>query len=328
MIDILLKILEIDSTSGKENVLADFITKNIYLEGSELEIQNISNDQKNLFFKWGSPEIIFCSHLDTVPPYIPPRIQDHIIHGRGSCDAKGQLACMYEVCSQLYKHSENNFGLLMLSGEEVGSYGAIRANQIIKGSKYVIIGEPTENKLIKASKGNLLYKVKIKGRSSHSGYPEYGDNAILRLQAFLNNLSEIFFQVDNSLGKTTYNIGRLESNNAYNVISDCVTLEVFFRTTFKTHKVIKEKLPELEDDNVTIEYIYGKTPMNFLTLDGFETDIVSYGTDATDLNNLGERLFYGPGSILDAHTDDEYININDMHKAVEDLKKIYFKIKE
>jgi acetylornithine deacetylase len=172
--EFLIDILKIDSTSGNENSVADHLINEYKPEGSVLDVIDIENGKKNLFYKWGEPEIIFCSHFDTVPPYIPPSLSEcgDIIKGRGSCDAKGQIAVMAEVCEKLFESGETNFGLLMLAGEEVGSYGAIAANKVIKGCKYVIVGEPTENKLIRASKGNILVEFIFNGRSCHSGYPK------------------------------------------------------------------------------------------------------------------------------------------------------------
>lgn len=328
MLDFLLKILEIDSTSGKEETVADFIASNFKPAGAEVEIQKIPNGKKNVFFKWGNPEIIFCSHLDTVPPYIPPVMENGVIKGRGSCDAKGQIAAMYETCLQMEKEGKTNYGLLMLAGEEVGSYGAIEANKLIKGCKYVVVGEPTENKMIDAGKGNIMMEVSIKGKSCHSGYPQNGDNAIERMRMFLNCLAEFKFVRDDVLGETTYNIGMLHSDNAHNVVSDSVKFKIFFRTTFATHDSLIDVIKNIADENTEINFIYGDKPIKFHTLAGFENAIVSYGSDAPELYNLGRRLLYGPGSILVAHTENEFIKIDDLEKAVKDLKNIYYKLEK
>lgn len=320
--------MEIDSTSGQENSVADYLISNYKPEGAELQIIDINNGKKNLFYRWGVPEIIFCSHFDTVPPYIPPEVRGNMIKGRGSCDAKGQIAVMTEVCRRLHDKGERNFGLLMLAGEEVGSYGAIAANKVVKGCRFVIIGEPTENKLIKASKGNVLVEFNFHGKSCHSGYPQNGDNAIDRMIRFINQLKSYNFPVDDVLGETTFNIGGLVSENAHNVISDKATMKIFFRTTQKTHDSIRDIIYNMIDEQTECVYKYGDKPMNFFTVEGFENGIVSYGSDAHELYNLGERLLYGPGSILDAHTANENIKITDMEKAADDLVKIYKKLKE
>lgn len=319
--------MKIDSTSGLENSVADFLISDYKPEGSDLHIIDIDNGKKNLFYKWGEPEIIFCSHFDTVPPYIPPVTDGDHIKGRGSCDAKGQLAVFSEVCKKLYESGESNFGLLMLAGEEVGSYGAKAANEIIKGCKYVMVGEPTENKLILASKGNILVEFKFNGKPFHSGYLQYGDDAILRMFDFIERLKKYEFPVDDILGDTTFNIGRLKSDNAHNVVSFEASMKIFFRTTKTTHDILMEIINSLIDEKTEVKFGYGDKPMDFVTVDGFETGIVSYGTDAPELYNLGECLLYGPGSILDAHTENEFIRISDMEKAVADNLDIYKKLK-
>ena len=326
MIDFLLNILKYDSTSGKENELVKFIKENYSHKKSEVEIQETEGGRRNIFLKYGEPKIIFCSHLDTVPPYIPPVLKEDIIFGRGSCDAKGQVAYLYEVYKQLIDEGYNNIGMLMVSGEEDGSQGAIRANKEIKNCDYIFIGEPTENKLIKASKGNLLTNITFNGKSCHSGYPELGDNAIERMFKFFKRLEQVHFENDPLLGKTTYNIGRLYSDNAQNVVPDLVKCKIFFRTTFKTNDSLKEKLLEIKDDKTEIEFLYGDTPMKFFTVDGFETDVVSFGTDAPEFKTIENKILYGPGSIMDAHTEKEFVRIKDLYKAIEDVKLIYKRI--
>jgi len=329
--------LNIDSTSGKELKLAEFITNNIKFQRARMEVQEAGDGTVNLFFKWGIPKIVFCSHLDTVPPYIKPEVtkdkvldgsgrKQVIIKGRGSCDAKGQLIAQYAAALELEKEGYDNFGLLWVAGEEIGSHGARRANSLLENCDYVIVGEPTENKLISAGKGTALYSVVIKGKSSHSGYPSYGDNAIERFRFFLNDLSEVEFPLDNILGGTTYNIGKLSSQNAHNVISDCVSFRIYFRTTFASYGVIDDIMQKMSGRNILIERISNDKPIKFHTMDGFETGVVAYGSDAPHLTNAGEIMLYGPGNILHAHTNDEQITLDEMENAVIDLKNIYNKL--
>jgi acetylornithine deacetylase len=328
MLEFLKNILAIDSTSGKENEVVDFIKKNLRYKNATTEVQNTPNGFKNLFFKWGKPKIVFCTHLDTVPPYFPPKQNKQIISGRGSVDAKGQIAVMAEVCHELEQENQTDFGLLLVAGEEAGSYGAKAANKLIKGVKYTIIGEPTENKLIKASKGTMHFKITMKGKAAHSGYPKHGDSAIMRFHGFVKQLEKIKFPKDKILGDTNYNLAALHAHNAHNVIPDEVTFRLFFRTTFKSHPVIFEKLKKLCDAKTNIEFIDENVPIEFHTISGFKTDVVAFCSDAQSLTNLGNPLLYGPGSILVAHTKDEKIKISELKIAVQNLKKIYYKLKK
>jgi acetylornithine deacetylase len=323
----LIQIMKIDSTSGKEAELAYFIADNFPAPGATLEMQDVGDGSVNLFYKWGTPEIIFCTHLDTVPPYIEPRSENGKVFGRGACDAKGQIITALNVCRELYSVGESNFGLLLVAGEETGSIGAKVANNLIRDCKYVIVGEPTENKLIKAGKGIQLYVVQVRGISSHSGYPQYGDNAIERMRLFLDKLAGIDFPEDPITGPTTYNIGMLSSDNACNVVPDLVTFKIYFRTTFSSHPVIGDILQSISDEKTSISRVREEMPVEFHFIDGYPGDIAAFSCDAPSLYNLGKCLLYGPGSIKVAHTDNEFINLSDIDRAVTDLKNIYKTLK-
>lgn len=327
IVEELKEIMAIDSTSGKEGELAHYIANSVNLPGATLEKQSVEGETINLLFKWGSPKIIFCTHLDTVPPFIPPTVESDTIFGRGACDAKGQIVTAFNVCRDLYAAGETNFGLLLLAGEEVGSKGAKVANRKIEGCQYVIVGEPTENRLIKAGKGVELFEVEIKGRSSHSGYPHLGDSAIDRMRLFLNKLALLKFPDDSLLGATTYNIGNLSSANAYNVVSNFISFKLYFRTTFASHSLIEESLNSIADSMTKVLKRHKEMPIYFHYIDGFEAGVVAYGCDAPSLTNLGKPLLYGAGSITTAHTSEEQVTVTEIEKAIVDLKEIYKSLK-
>jgi acetylornithine deacetylase len=313
----------IDSTSGRERELADFIAGNFHIPGADPEIQDVGDGTVNLFYRWGIPEIIFCTHLDTAPPYIDPVAGRNMVSGRGACDAKGQIITAWNVCKELCHEGETNFGLLLVAGEETGSKGAKAANSLIRDCKYVIIGEPTENKLIRAGKGIQLYNVRISGISCHSGYPQYGESAIEGMRTFLNLLSGLEFPVDQVLGPTTFNIGMLSSDNAYNVLPDLVSFNLYFRTTFASHGLIENSLRGIADEKTNIAMVREDKPFEYYHPDGFDSDIVAFGCDGPCLTNLGKCLLYGPGSIKTAHTENEHIHIQEIETAITDLKKIF-----
>ena len=322
------QIMRIDSTSGKEVELAHFIAENFYAPGADLEIQDVGDGSINLFYRWGTPEITFCTHLDTVPPYTEPVKGNRRISGRGACDAKGQIITAWNVCMDLYAGGENNFGLLLVAGEETGSRGARVANSLIKDCRYVIIGEPTENRLIRAGKGIQLYDVIFRGRSCHSGYPHFGDDAVERMRLFLNRLAATDFPEDPVMGPTTYNIGMLYSDNAYNVLPDMVTLKLYFRTTGASHLLISDALESIADDKTTVDKIREDKPFGYYCPEGYDGGTVAFGCDGPALFNLGKCLLYGPGSIKVAHTENEFIDIQDIEKAITDLKAIFKTLKK
>lgn len=336
MIDRFLNILKIDSTSGNEGELAIFIANTFKTEKCEVEFQVVKPGIFNLLFKWGNPTVTFCTHLDTVPPYFPPSLEGTTVRGRGSCDAKGQIMAMYTACLELEKEGNTGFGLLLLAGEETGSHGAKVANELVKGCEFVIVGEPTQNKMIRAGKGTLLFKVLVSGRSAHSGYPHLGANAVSAGIELLSRLNKQQFPSDELLGEVTWNTGALTSANAHNVISDMFSFNIYFRTTFNSHNVIENILRQIANDvialfpgcKIEIEAAGGDTPISFFTLEGFEYDTVAYGSDAPKLFNLGERLLYGPGSISTAHTIDEHIDIKSIEQAINDYKRMYYDCNE
>ena len=324
----IVQIMNIDSTSGKEVELARFIADNFHAPGATLEIQDVGDGTLNLFYKWGTPEIIFCTHLDTVPPYLEPKTENGRVYGRGACYAKGQIITAWNVCRELHGEGENNFGLLLVAGEETGSKGAKVANTLIKGCKYVIVGEPTENKLIKAGKGIQLYDVRIRGVSCHSGYPQLGDDAIERMRSFLDRLAVTDFPSDPGLGSTTYNIGQLSSGNSYNVLPDLVSFKIYFRTTHASYQLIETILKNISDEYTSVTKIREDKPFDYHYVEGFGIDTVAFGCDGPCLTGLGKCLLYGPGSIKVAHTEDEFINLSDIEKAIIDLKQIFHTLKK
>lgn len=323
----LVQLMKIDSTSGREMELANFIAGHFHQPGAVLETQDVGDGTMNLFYRWGTPEIIFCTHLDTVPPYIEPVAGREMVSGRGACDAKGQIITAWNVCKELSREGETNFGLLLVAGEETGSKGAKVANNLIRDCKYVIIGEPTENRLIRSGKGIQLYDVQIRGVSCHSGYPQYGESAIEGMREFLNLLSGLEFPNDSVLGLTTFNIGMLGSDNACNVLPDLVTFKLYFRSTFASHDLIENALRSIAGEKTVITRVREDKPFEYYHPDGIESDVVAFGCDGPCLTNLGKCLLYGPGSIRTAHTENEHILIQDIEKAISDLKNIFRTLK-
>lgn len=328
-IKIFREILEIDSTTGKERVLADRIVEMLRSEGIDADFVPApcdANQPANVIAKWGTPDIVYCTHLDTVPPYISPVFEGDKVRGRGACDAKGQIISMYLACRRLVQAGAEDFGLLLLYGEETGSYGAKEYRELPGGS-LVIVGEPTDNRMVMAAKGTKSFSVTVSGKSFHSGYPEMGDSAIDRFVDFALTLRNREFPVDTVLGATTYNIGKLSSDNPQNIVSDKVTFRVYFRTTFVSDTLVSDLMSSLASDHVRIEAHGGDKPMRFTTLPGFATTTVSFGSDAPQLTNFKDHILCGPGSILVAHRDEEYISIEEIDRAVDQYVDMYYMYK-
>lgn len=352
------KILNVDSTSGKEAELADMLAVELAAEGRKVEVLEVGDGTKNILVSWGVPKVVFCTHLDTVPPYIPPTSDGTCIHGRGTCDAKGQVFAMYEACKVLESKGCDGFGLLLLAGEETGSYGAKAFNRValsegfdkIAPEAWVIVGEPTDNCMASAAKGTKAFEIEFEGKAFHSGYPENGVSAILLFNDFLNALRSIIFPVDGILGETTWNVGKLESANPQNILSDRLTCRLYFRTTFESDQMVCNVMkniagpdaklrfgkPKAQDGSdlvakevaqwqkcMKVTALGGDVPTRYETLEGFPVKPVSFGSDAPHLTCFPHKVLCGPGSILTAHRPEEHIVLEDLETAVQSYVKMF-----
>ncbi len=322
MIDLQLfkDMLGFDSTSGSELLVSEFLQRRISAMYPRPETQDwrLEDGSHNLLFSWGRPKVVFCTHMDTVPPYIAPRMEDGVVWGRGACDAKGQIISMLTACQRLAEEGLRGFGLLLLSGEETGSWGAKAFAKLPFQAPYLIVGEPTENKMASACKGTKAFQLHFSGEPFHSGYPQYGMSAVDAFVDYVNALREIRFDEDPLLGPTTWNIGKLSSDNPQNVLSPALDCRLYFRTTFATDAAVAATVRRLAiDRHASVKEIGGDAPAEYFTLPGFESAPLSFGSDAPHLVNFEHRAICGPGSIRFAHRDDEHIRISDIEKAVE-----------
>ena len=322
-------ILSIDSTSGKERDMALWLHD--HLDAPAKELMEVGDGTLNLLLSWGTPRVVFCTHMDTVPPYIAPVFPQacsrDIISGRGSCDAKGQIIALYTACKELEAEGASGFGLLILAGEETGSWGAKAFAKTDFKAPFLIVGEPTENKMVSASKGTKSYDLRFVGEAFHSGYPEYGVSAVDLFNEFYNKLKAADFGEDPVLGKTTWNIGLVKSDNPQNILSPELTCRLYFRTTFASDGMVQAFMEEIADQagkgGVEVTARGGDSPARYVTLPGFGTAPASFGTDAPHLTGFGHKIICGPGSVLVAHRDDEHILLSDIETAIEQYLRMW-----
>ena len=320
------QILEIDSTSGKEREMALWLHE--HLEAPAKELMEVGDGTLNLLLSWGTPRVVFCTHMDTVPPYIAPSFPEElpfggsVVSGRGACDAKGQIFAMYTACKELEAKGFTDFGLLLLAGEETGSWGAKAFAKTDFRAPFLIVGEPTENKMVSASKGTKSYDLTFRGQAFHSGYPQYGVSAIELFNDFYNKLKAKDFGADPELGETTWNIGLLRSDNPQNILSPELSCRLYFRTTFVSDQVVQDWMAQ-QCEQLTVIPRGGDTPARYVTLPGFESAPVAFGSDAPHLSNFGHKIICGPGSIRYAHRPNEHILVRDLETAVEQYIRMY-----
>lgn len=305
-------LIDIESVTSKERAVGDFLYEHLSRLGP-VERMRVEGDRFNLFASWGEPEVVLSTHIDTVPPFFPSSEDEEFVHGRGACDTKGILASMIKAIETLLAEGAGGFGLLLVVGEETDSIGAQVANRQPRGSRFLINGEPTENRLALGSKGALYLRIEAEGRMAHSAYPELGESAIDRLLEALARLRAVPLPSDPVLGETTLNIGTISGGRASNVIADQAHAEVLIRTVGDTSELRRA----IRDALTGVEVTERETrAMRLGSLPGFETTVVKYTTDIPRLGAWGEPFLLGPGSIHLAHTPGERVPKRELEEAV------------
>jgi acetylornithine deacetylase len=320
-------LIDIDSTTGREGEVGDFLFR--YLEdlasrtGGTVERMPVVDDRFNVFAFWGEPVVVLSTHIDTVPPFFPSSEDDEHVHGRGACDTKGGIAAMIHALQEMLAEGLRGFGLLLVVGEETDSVGAQMANRQPRGSRWLINGEPTENRLALGSKGMLYLSLEAEGRAAHSAYPELGDSAIDKLLDVLARLRTVPFPDDPVLGDTTLNLGTISGGRASNVVADHARAEVTLRTVGDTSELQRKLAAAVHaSPGVRIAEIRETPALHLGSVPGFETSIVKYTTDIPRLGAWGQPFLLGPGSIHVAHTPEERVSKRDLIEAVRLYKEM------
>lgn len=315
-------LIDIDSTSGREAEATGWLAARLRERGYHVVEQPVEGDRINLIATVGlhEPELVFSTHIDCVPPFFPSRVEGNVLYGRGACDAKGILAAEIAALDRLRAAGEKRAGLLVVVGEERGSHGARAANRIANRCRYLIDGEPTGNRLGAALRGVHRVRLAASGRAAHSAYPELGDSAIEKLIDALQALRGLDLPSDSDLGRTSYTVGLISGGVAPNVVPAAAAADVNFRIVGPAADV-RARLNDLPG-GVAVEEVMTIPPTRLTTVPGFDTAVFSFATDVPFLTAWGRPLLLGPGSIHDAHTDDEHVAINEMVRAVDLYEKL------
>ena len=318
VVRILKTLVDIPSVTGSEAVIADFIAGHLRKRGIEVRDQPVEGRRRNVLGLLGQgadPRVIFCTHMDTVPPFIGATEDETFIHGRGAGDAKGSLAAMMRCAEELKEEGTAGVGFLFVVGEETDGAGARKANELGVAPEFTVVGEPTENKLGFGHKGLLIARLRAAGRTAHSGYPHLGESAIEMLLETLAKLRSLDFGDDPAWGKTLVNIGTIEGGVAHNVIPDSASAVVSLRVGANWPRVV-ETLKALAGGGVTVEVLSCIEPQALFTLPGYEQTVLPYGTDIPHLARFGKKLLLGPGSGETAHTADDRVEKRQLGEAV------------
>ena len=315
------ELLSIQSTTGSEGTAVDFVSRWLVGRGWNVTLQEVSRGRANIWASRSGGGVTFSTHLDTVPPYVPPRLEGTKLYGRGSSDAKGIAAAMLVAADRLVGAGEKRVELLFVVGEEKGSDGARAANNLATKSRFLINGEPTESKVASGAKGSLRATIRIRGREAHSAYPHLGVSAIEPLLELLPTLRKLPLPSDPVLGETTVNIGTIKGGTEANVIPAHAEAEIMFRLVSDVGP-IKKMILDWAQGHADVEFGSHIPAQRFATVPGFDTEPVAYTSDIPLLSNWGEPFLFGPGSIHVAHTPDEFIDVDELRASVDGYERL------
>jgi len=312
------QLVDIESITGNEALVGDVVHSELSQLGYQTNKLPVEGNRCNLYAtspQQLKPTIVFSTHMDTVPPFIPSSEDATRIYGRGSCDAKGIIAAQIAAAERL-RTDGIHVGLLFLVGEERNSLGAQVANQQSPGCKFLVNGEPTENRMATASKGTLRVNIMAEGRMAHSAYPELGESAIDKLLEALQRLRAMKLPAEEGFGPCTLNIGVIEGGRAPNVIPDKARAQLLYRLVGPTDE-LRGGIERAVAGLAKVEFVLEIPFLRLRTLDGLPTMVAAFTTDIPALTNWGEPLLIGPGSIHVAHTEGEYIEKKQLSDAVD-----------
>ncbi len=315
------QLVDIESITGNERALGErlcaLLQPLVDRHGGRLERMPVEAGRFNVLAHWGDPVVTLSTHQDTVPPFFPSRDDGESIWGRGACDVKGIMAAMLCAAERVLAEGARGLALLFVVGEERNSAGAYEAAKHPRGSRFLVNGEPTSNRLALGSKGALRYEIVASGRMAHSAYPELGESAIEKLLDILAAVRRIALPVDAVLGASTLNIGVISGGRAPNIIPDSAKAEVMIRLVEggdSTRAAIRAAV----DGRAEANEVLAIPAVRLKPLDGFETTVVAYTTDIPAFGGAwGEPLLIGPGTIHVAHTSEERVPKRELVEAVD-----------
>jgi acetylornithine deacetylase len=315
-------LIDIPSISGSEQAVLAHLEELLSSWGLSAFREPVGEHRWNLYAGWdGIPDVCFSTHVDTVPPFIPSSEDDEWIFGRGACDTKGIIAAML-VAGRRLSDEGNPPAFLFVVGEETDSLGAKTAGASGRHARHIVVGEPTDNRLATGHKGVLSYTLSTTGIPAHSAYPEFGSSAIHVLLDVLNDIRGADWGNSEQLGPATLNVGTISGGQAANVFADRAETTLMHRIVDEVAGRIQQ-LERIVADRADITYHSYSNPQMLLTLEGFDTVSVRFGTDIPHMKGMGELLLAGPGSIHDAHTVGEKISRRQLERAVDLYYALY-----
>ncbi len=316
-LDTFLDWLRIDSTSGQEGAFLEALEAAFVADGYTAERQYVEADRWNLLLTTSArPRVLFSTHVDTVPPFIPPRVEDGVVYARGACDTKGGIVAMAEAGKRLRQAGHTDVGYLFVVGEEVDHCGAKASMTLKVDAEQIILCEPTQNCVVSAQKGMVKLELRAEGIAGHSAFLDRGVSAVDKLLTVLERIRTHTWPTDSLLGPTTINVGVIEGGVAANVFAPSARAELLIRAVSPVEPMMTT-LRELAGDLCTITFPASNDPVFFTPPRDVKTMIVPFNTDATYLTALAPVWLVGPGDIQTAHSDHEHIRIQDLDVGIQ-----------
>ncbi len=316
-------LVSIESITGNEPSLVEFLSRRLEGAGYRITRQEVTPGRHNLLAVRRTPRVLFCTHTDTVAPFLPFSSDGNTLRGRGACDAKGSMAAMLLAGEKLAAEGMDDIGFLFVAGEETSSDGAKKAAELGLETEYIILGEPTDNRIAASQKGTLVFRLEIKGQAGHSALPSSGRSAVHKMAAVLKGWLDSDWGSDPSRGENTLNIGTVRGGMAPNVIAPGCAAEGIFRVATSVEDVRNIMTRDIEGDaDIEIAILSSAEPLDLTRVPGLEHTVVSFGSDAPFLSGIARVIMCGPGSIRYAHSEDEQISISELLEGVEVYRKI------
>jgi acetylornithine deacetylase len=315
------ELVALPSVTRDEGAVVAFVADWLLQRGWTVQQQPVSEGRSNVWATRRGGGVTLSTHLDTVPPFVAPRLEGGRLYGRGSCDAKGIAAAMMCAAQALADAGEERVDLLFVVGEERGSDGATAANTLPATSRWLINGEPTESTLAAGCKGALRLTLRTIGREAHSAYPHLGDSAISRMVALLADLPTLVLPTDERLGPCTLNVGTLHGGVAPNVIPGSCEAEILVRLVSDAESV-RTSITTWVNGRADVAFGLCIPAQHFHMVPGFEVRPMAYTSDIPLLTNWGIPLLFGPGSIHVAHTPDEFIDVEELRASVTHYERL------
>ncbi|MFZ1729504.1 MAG: M20/M25/M40 family metallo-hydrolase [Bacteroidota bacterium] len=321
LVQIAQELINIPSVTGSERAVLESLENMLRDMKMMIEREEVSDGRWNIYAGWNqSTDVVFCTHVDTVPPFFPAQIDGDTLSGRGACDTKGIIAAMLSAGDSLIQDGHTP-AYLFVVGEETDSIGAKTAAASGRKAEYIIVGEPTDNILASGHKGVVSYTITVEGKAAHSAYPHQGVSALHIMLDILQDIRTADWGKNTLLGEATFNVGMIDGGVAMNTLAPAAKATVMHRIVDDAEER-KRQVRAIVDGRAVVQFHSISQPQILTTVEGFAKQPVSFGTDIPYLCSMGKCLLFGPGSIHEAHTAHERISI----AAINEAKELYIRL--